>query len=85
MRNLRTVAILSQLFISAVAGAMPPVAKTGDPGELIHHFDFAGEESLPARAWLESQDFLLKQHATHSDEIDLYHAEGALHVRARGT
>ena len=83
MRNLRTGALLSQLCISAVAGAMPPVAESGAPGELIHHFDFAGEESLPARAWLESQDFLLKQHATHSDKIDLYHAEGALHVRAK--
>ena len=55
-----------------------PLAYAEISAELIHHFDFSSEKQLPAKEWLENQDFLLKHHATQSDKIELYHAEGAV-------
>jgi hypothetical protein len=49
----------------------------------VRSFDFAAVAAEDVYEWLASSEFSLERHADNRDRIEIYHADEALHIRAR--
>lgn len=49
----------------------------------LHVFNFAGQPGMSSYEWLDEKRFSLERHADDPKYIELYHADEALHIRAK--
>ena len=76
---------LSQVFVRniVVASVLAAAAAISAEDAPLHLFEFEEPPSKPVYEWLAEQDFLLERHAANRKRIELYHADGAMHVRVK--
>ena len=72
--------VLAILSVALVVGASQPAFAASD---LILALDFSGEPGVETYQWLDQKNFVLKHDASNPDKIEIFHAQGALHLRAK--
>jgi hypothetical protein len=71
---------LKTLSVVLVLGSSQPGFGDSEP---ILAMDFSGEAGTAAYQWLDKKSFVLKHDANDPDKIEIFHGQGALHLRAK--